>query len=466
MIMVAFQRRWRKSFGVFLLCALCFEYVALPASITYDTSRAVAIIPEPRQLRWLALERELLIHFGLNTFSGKEWGSGRENPKTFNPSNLNALQWVETAKSFDAKAAILVAKHHDGFCLWPSKFTEHSVRQSPWKKGRGDVVRELSDACHKAELAFGVYLSPADLHEPSFGRNSQKYNDFFCNQLRELLTDYGEISQVFFDGANPPGRQQGYDFPRYYRLIRELQPNAVISIRGPDVRWVGNEMGRARESEWSVIPIPKPPLEHDWPDLTAEDLGSRERLKGAKYLHWYPAVADVSLRQGWFWQPNTEATIKSVSELVRIYEDSVGRNAGLQLNIAPDRSGRIPEPDVKRLQEFGDTLRALFGTNLLATTNATVQPMAFHPDGTGTQLVQFRDPKHLRYVVLQEDITKGQRVESFEVTATDANGRNHVFSATTIGWKRILRINVDRIQTLLVTIKQSRDRPIVTLSAF
>lgn len=423
-------------------------------------------IPSSRQVAWQQRELEILVHFGMNTFSGREWGTGREDPKAFSLTNLDCLQWVETAKAFDAKAAILVAKHHDGFCLWPSKFTDHSVRNSPWRNGKGDVVRDFSDACRMAGLAFGVYLSPADLHEPSFGRNSRKYNEFFCNQLRELLTEYGEIAQVFFDGANPPGRQQGYDFPRYYRLIRELQPNAVISIRGPDVRWVGNEIGRARESEWSLIPIPKPPLEHDWPDLTAEDLGSREKLKGAKYLHWYPAVADVSLRRGWFWQPNTEASIKSVNELVRIYEDSVGRNAGLQLNIAPDRSGRIPEPDVKRLKEFGDALRGLFGTNLLATTNATVQPMAFHSDGTASQLVRFRNPMHLRYVVLQEDITKGQRVEEFEVIATDVNGRSHVFSATTIGWKRILRINVETVQTLLVTIKQSRDRPIVSLSAF
>lgn len=447
--------------GVSTLGVFCVSQNIAPAETGSELAVASA-----RQLSWQTNENEVLVHFGINTFAGREWGTGRENPQMFSPGSLNCLQWVECAHTVGAKAVILVCKHHDGFCLWPSKYTEHSVKNSPWRNGEGDVVRELSDACRKAGLAFGVYLSPADLHEPSFGRNSQKYNDFFCNQLRELLTDYGEISQVFFDGANPPGRQQGYDFPRYYRLIRELQPNAVISIRGPDVRWVGNEMGRARESEWSVIPIPKPPLEHDWPDLTAEDLGSRERLKGAKYLHWYPAVADVSLRQGWFWQPNTEATIKSVNELVRIYEDSVGRNAGLQLNIAPDRSGRIPEPDVKRLKEFGDALRALFGTNLLAATNATVHPMAFQPDGTASQLVQLREPRNLRYFVLQEDITKGQRVESFEVIATDANGRSQVFTATTIGWKRILRINMDKIQTMLVTIKQSRDRPIVTLSAF
>jgi alpha-L-fucosidase len=428
--------------------------------------RALNALPSIPQLQWQRREVEVLIHYGVNTFSSREWGTGREDPSLFAPSQLSCDQWVAVALELGAKGVILVCKHHDGFCLWPSKVTRHSIKSSPWKSGTGDVVRELSTACQKAGMAFGVYLSPADLHEPSFGRNSRQYNDLFCNQLRELLTEYGEISQVFFDGANPPGRQQGYDFPRYYRLIRELQPNAVISIRGPDVRWVGNEMGKARESEWSVIPIPKLPLEHDWPDLTAEDLGSREKLKGAKYLHWYPAVADVSLRQGWFWQPNTETTIKSVGELVRIYEDSVGRNAGLQLNIAPDRSGRIPEPDVKRLKEFGDALRGLFGTNLLATTNATIQPMTLHPDGTGFQLVRLRDPMHLRYVVLQEDITKGQRVEDFEVIATDVNGRNHVFSGTTIGWKRILRINVETVQTLLVTIKQSRHRPIVTLSAF
>lgn len=422
--------------------------------------------PSVQQLNWQALEVEVLIHFGINTFVGQEWGTGRESQKLFNPSDVDCVQWVESARAIGAKAAILVCKHHDGFCLWPSKFTEHSVKHSPWKGGKGDVIGELSAACRRAGMAFGVYLSPADLHEPTFGRNSRKYNDFFCNQLRELLTGYGDISQVFFDGANPPGRQQGYDFPRYYRLIRELQPNAVISIRGPDVRWVGNEIGRARESEWSVIPIPKRPSDYHWPDLTAEDLGSQEKIEGAKYLHWYPAVADVSLRQGWFWQPNTESTIKSVPELVRIYEESVGRNAGLQLNIAPDRSGRIPEPDVKRLQEFGDTLKALFSTNHLASTNAVCNPMNVLPDNSGSQTVQFNEPVSLRYVVLQEDITQGQRVENFELTVVDTNGREQMFSATTIGWKRILRVNVSKTHSLKVTINKSRARPIVTVSAY
>ncbi len=175
------------------------------------------------------------------------------------------------SRVLQCQALILVCKHHDGFCLWPSAFTDYSVKASPWRGGKGDLVREVSDACHMAGLGFGIYLSPSDLHEPSFGRDHQKYNDYFCNQLRELLTQYGPISQVFFDGANPPGFKQHYDFPRYYRLIRELQPNAVISVHGPDVRWVGNESGRARATEWSVIPLPRQPEDHDWADMMASD---------------------------------------------------------------------------------------------------------------------------------------------------------------------------------------------------
>ena len=311
--------------------------------------------PSQRQFAWQQREVEALIHFGINTFTAQEWGSGSERPALFNPTDFDPDQWVLAAKAFNAKSITLVAKHHDGFCLWPSKYTDYSVKKSPWRNGNGDLVRELSDACHTAGIGFGIYLSPGDRHEPTFGRNSFRYNDFFCHQLTELLSNYGEITQVFLDGAQPVrDRKQEYDWPRYYKIIRELQPNAVITVYGPDVRWVGNEDGIARDSEWSVIPLPVPPELFEWKDMTAKDLGSNEKIENAKYLHWYPAAADVSIRRGWFWNKATDFSVKTPAQLLDIYEKSVGRNACLQLNITPDTTGRIPDRDLASLQEFGN----------------------------------------------------------------------------------------------------------------
>jgi alpha-L-fucosidase len=429
------------------------------------------VTPTQRQLAWQTREIQALIHFGPNTFTSKEWGSGFESPSVFNPTNLDCGQWVAAAQAAGVQSITLVCKHHDGFCLWPTEFTSFSVKSSPWRAGKGDLVREMSEACRKAGLKFGIYISPADLHEPSYGRNSQQYNDFFCSQLGELLAGYGEICEVFFDGAKPSGRHQVHDFPRYYRLIRELQPNAVITVKGPDVRWVGNEQGTARESEWSVIPLPVPPVEYDWPDLMALDLGSRGKLRGAQFLHWYPAVADVSLRQGWFWQPGRERSLKSLNQLIHIYEHSVGRNAVLMLGLAPNTEGLLPESDVQRLKEFGAAIKAAFATNLLASTNAKSEVLPKPADCLFEQRITFREPQKINYLVLREDITKGQRVEAFEVTVTvattdDREQSQRLFRATTIGNKRILKLNGALVRTLLLHITQSRATPFVQLSAY
>ena len=448
-----------RTTRIFLLCLGLAQH-------SVSSAAPALVVPSPAQLRWQTNEIEALVHFGLNTMTGQEWGSGQEKPQIFSPTNLVAAEWVSTAESFNAKALILVCKHHDGFCLWPSSFTDYSVKASPWRDGKGDLVREVSDACRKTGLGFGIYLSPSDLHEPSFGRDHQKYNDYFCNQLRELLTQYGPISQVFFDGANPPGFKQHYDFPRYYRLIRELQPNAVISVHGPDVRWVGNESGRARATEWSVIPLPRQPEDHDWADMMAEELGSRAKLKGAAALHWYPAVADVSLRQGWFWNETSQTTLKSLDELMRTYEFTVGRNAGLQLNLLPDRTGQIPKADANRLKEFGDRLRASFATNLLSLAAAKPGTMEKRADETWAQSVELGKTATVKYVVLQEDIRKGQRVEKFEVEAIDTFGSSRVLKATTIGWKRILKLEMPQVKMLKVTIRESRAEPWVTVAAY
>jgi len=269
--------------------------------------------PTPQQLAWQESELTMFLHFGINTFTDREWGDGKEDPKLFNPIELDARQWVQVAKDAGFKYMILTAKHHDGFCLWPSEYTEHSVKNSPWRAGKGDVVRELADACQEAGMKMGIYLSPWDRHEQTYG-DSPVYNQYFRNQLTELLTNYGEISEVWFDGAcgeGPNGRRQEYDWQSYYEVIRKLQPNAVIAICGPDIRWVGNEDGVARETEWSV---------QDANPVIHKDIEGKV---------WYPAECDVSIRPGWFWHKSQDDKVKSLEHLLDIYYKSVGRNRTL-----------------------------------------------------------------------------------------------------------------------------------------
>jgi alpha-L-fucosidase len=300
-------------------------------------SNSLTARPSSAQIAWQEREVELFLHFGINTFAGVEWGSGQASPRLFNPTNLDCRQWVDVARSGGARGAVLTVKHHDGFCLWPTDTTDYSVRASPWQVGKGDVVREFADACREAGLAAGLYLSPADLHEPSYGRDHAAYNEFFRRQLRELLTRYGEVSEIWFDGVTPGNLRQQHDWASYYRVIRELQPQTVIVTRGPDVRWVGNEAGIARESDWSVIPLPLPAADHDWPDMIG-DLGSRARWKESSHAHWYPAVATVSLRPGWFWAPGEDHRLRERNELLRFHDQTVGRNDGLLFNVPPDRT--------------------------------------------------------------------------------------------------------------------------------
>lgn len=312
-----------------------------PAAEREMLERAVACVPSPRQLAWQKLEFTAFVHFGVNTFSDREWGTGTESPELFDPAELDAEQWVRTFAEAGMRGVILTAKHHDGFCLWPTAYSPHSVRTSPWRGGRGDVVRDLADACRRHGLRFGFYLSPADLNaiergvygngsekrpssiptpvdgapppRPAFEYTVDDYNRYFLNQLYELLTGYGPVFEVWFDGANPkPGTGQTYDYAAWYDLIRKLAPDAVIAIKGPDVRWVGNEAGESRPDEWSVIPLESPPDENPWRDRTEPDLGSRAKLRGAAALHWYPAEVDVSIRPaGFITRPRTSASSRS-----------------------------------------------------------------------------------------------------------------------------------------------------------
>ena len=319
---------------------------------------AASIAPSPRQLAWQELEFYGFIHFGMNTFTGREWGDGRASPALFDPARLDPDQWAAAFKSAGMQGLILTCKHHDGFCLWPSAHTDYSVKHAPWKGGRGDVVAETAAACRRAGLKFGVYLSPWDRHDPRYGAG-KPYDDYYVAQLTELLTGYGELFCVWLDGAcgeGPNGRRQVYDWPRYYRTIRALQPGAVISVCGPDVRWCGNEAGHCRPSEWSVVPAQLRDAAYTAErsqqaddaafarrvDRTDEDLGSREAIAGAGALAWYPAEVDTSIRPGWFYHPEEDGRVRTADKLLDIYLAAVGGNAALLLNVPPAPDGRWP----------------------------------------------------------------------------------------------------------------------------
>jgi alpha-L-fucosidase len=433
--------------------------------------KAARVVPSDRQMAWQALEFQAFAHFGMDTFTDREWGQGTEDPKLFNPTDFDAGQWVEAVKAAGVRGVIVTAKHHDGFCLWPSRFTAHSVKASPWKNGQGDVVREVADACRKAGLKFGVYLSPWDRHEPSYG-DSPRYNEHFKNQLRELLTGYGEISEVWFDGAcaeGPNGKRQAYDWEGYWSLIRELRPGAVISIMGPDVRWIGNEAGVSRESEWSVIPVAQTddaPAEKDpggiaGLDAMAQDLGSFGRIASVARLGgrllWYPAQVDVSIRPGWFYHPAEDDKVKSLDQLLDIYYTSVGGNGQLLLNIPPDRRGRIHENDVQRLKELGDRLRATFAVNLAAGAKSAaiaVKSAAVEYD--------LGHVKTFNVAMIQEDIRSGQKVESFALDVWDGTDWKEAARATTIGYKRLLRFPSVRAGKARLRILSTRGRAAIS----
>ncbi|NLH17298.1 MAG: alpha-L-fucosidase [Phycisphaerae bacterium] len=435
-------------------------------------TKSVQVRPHPRQIAWQKRELIAFIHFTVNTFTDKEWGEGTEDPKIFNPTELDARQWARVCKEAGIKLIILTAKHHDGFCLWPSAYTEHSVKNSPWKGGKGDVVAELATACKEAGLELGLYLSPWDRHEKSYG-DSPRYNEHFCNQLRELLTNYGPVSEVWFDGAcgeGPNGKKQVYDWPKFNAVVRELAPNAVI-FNGPDVRWVGNESGFARETEWSVVGVKTLDGLGYSLDAQGKDLGSLDILKQSKYMVWYPAETDVSIRPGWFYHASEDSKVKSVKHLLDIYYSSVGRNSLLLLNLPPDRRGLIHENDAARLAEFGKIIRETFKTNLASASKTTTGAdklidgkwdTVWSPgQGKTTMVAEFDlgGPKTFNCVMVQEFIPEGQRVEEFSVEAWDGNVYKPIAKGTTIGYKRLLRFDNTTSGKVRLNILKSRAEP-------
>jgi alpha-L-fucosidase len=456
-------------------------------------AKAANVTASARQLRWQKLELTAFFHFGVNTFTDKEWGDGSESPSIFNPALLNAEQWVRTVKAAGFKQVIITAKHHDGFCLWPTKTTEHSVKSSPWKNGKGDVVREVAEACKKYNVGFGVYLSPWDRNASMYGTDS--YNDFFVKQLTELLTQYGRVDEVWFDGANgegPNGKKQVYDFNRWYAVIRKLQPSATIAIMGPDVRWVGTESGMGREQEWSVIPADENMLEKiadgsqkdvafvPKGDKMEKDLGSREKIRNAKALAWYPAETDVSIRPGWFYHAKEDDKVKSPQRLLDIYFSSVGYNSVLLLNIPPDKNGLLSASDVKSLEGFSVLLKKTFANNLakgaaircsnginanaLLDQSYTTYFTTKVKDTTTTIEFTLPSAKTFDVLNLQENISIGQRVEKFVLEYKDGTEWKQIAEGSTIGYKRLLKFNAVTAKQVRLRILSSRLNP--TLSSF
>ena len=422
--------------------------------------KAAHVVPTPQQLAWQEMEFTAFAHFGVNTFTDREWGEGTEDPKIFNPTAFDADQWVKACKDAGVKILILTCKHHDGFCLWPSKYTEHSVKHSPWRDGKGDVVKEVSDACRRGGVKFGIYISPWDRHEKTYGTDA--YNDYYKNQLRELLTNYGEVAEVWWDGAcgeGPNGKKQVYDFDGCTKIVRQLQPNAVTAICGPDIRWVGNEDGLARETEWSVQPTD---------------------LKGNPQFRWHPAECDVSIRPGWFYHKTEDDKVKSLSHLLTIYYSSIGRNSELLLNIPPDRRGLFHENDVARLRELRATIDATFKTNLAlgksvkASSEADGHAASMIVDGNGATYwtpaagvvqasleIDLGGSSTFDRAMLQEMVSTGQRVSKFKLESWDGQAWKEFTKGTTIGCKRLLRFPPVTTSKVRLTIEDARDCPTI-----
>ena len=463
--------------ALFMLMLLC-------ASISFAQNVKVpapyGVLPSPAQLQWQQMEYYMFIHFGPNTFTDKEWGQGDEDPRIFNPTELDAGQWARTAKAAGMKGIIITAKHHDGFCLWPSKYSTHTVRESAWKNGTGDVLRELSDSCRKYGLKFGVYLSPWDRNHPQYG--TPAYNQVFANMLKEVLTAYGPVFENWFDGANgegPNGKKQVYDWALFNKTVYVYAPHSIIfSDVGPGCRWVGNENGFAGATNWSTLNADNFEPGKGSPGIKALNEGDEDGKS------WIPAEADVSIRPGWFYSPSTNDKVKSVADLMEIYYRSVGRNANLLLNVPVDRRGLIHANDSTRLMDFKKMRAAVFENDLargskvsasnvrgkshkFAATNLTdgnadtywtTDDNVTHASVT----INLGKPVRFNRLVLSEYIALGQRVQSFKVEYFDGDRYRELDRQTTIGYKRILTFTSVNSSQLRITFLQAKASPLIT----
>ena len=430
-------------FAIFLLAN-----IALHA----QDGKIISPLPTRQQLAWHEMEFYLFMHFGPNSFTDKEWGEGNETESIFNPTNLDCRQWCRIAKAAGAKGIIITAKHHDGFCLWPSKYSTHTVRESKWKDGQGDVLRELSKACRESGLKFGVYISPWDRNHPKYG--TPEYNDVFVNMIKEILQNYGPVWELWWDGANgegPNGKKQVYDWRRFENTVRQYSPKTVVfSDIGPDIRWVGNENGIAGDPNWNFLDtagfkrgIGAPPT----------DTLNHGNYNGAK---WLPAECDVSIRPGWFYHAAEDDKVKSPQQLFELYLKSVGRGANLLLNVPPDTRGMIADKDSASLVEFKKLKDENFGNNILKQASTYYE--FSNKDLTGKSLalrsfdansaayainlqnfvVQLQQPAKINCIVLREAIHLGQTVRKFSIVLYNGDKIVSEIPGASVGRKRIL----------------------------
>jgi alpha-L-fucosidase len=450
---------------------------------------AIGPVPSPAQMGWHEMEMNAFIHFTINTFTGLEWGMGGESEKLFNPKQLDANQWVSVLKEAGFKGIILTCKHHDGFCLWPSQYTSHSVKNSPYKEGKGDIVKEVSDACKQQGLKFGIYLSPWDRNHKDYGK--PEYIQYYRNQLKELFTTYGPVFEMWFDGANGGTGYYGganekrtinggtyYDWPATLNEVSTLEPDIIFfSDAGPGVRWVGNERGVAGETNWNTIT----------PDtLYAGKAGIEDLLNTGSEngTHWIPAEVDVSIRKGWFYHPEEDSLVKSPERLLDIYLTSVGRGSTLLLNVPPDQRGLIHENDVKALKGFRELLDNEFKVNL--ALHAKVKADSYRGESDMYSAVNLVDNNNetywttddevtssaieidlnqgqtIKYVLLKEYIRLGQRVKSFEIELWSDGAWKKAAEGTTIGYKRIVKFDPVKADKVRVKINSSKACPVLS----
>jgi len=440
----------------------------------------IAPTPSPAQLAWQQLEYYAFIHFGMNTFTDHEWGEGRAHPDNFNPTALDCRQWARVVKAAGMRGIIVTAKHHDGFCLWPSNTTTYSVKNSKWRDGRGDVLKELSDACKEYGLKFGVYISPWDRNHPLYG--TPRYNRVFKDQWREIGARYGEVFESWLDGANDGKKRMVYDFRGFFETIKTSQPNTVIfSDAGPDIRWVGNEKGYAGETNWALRDN-----EGSFPGFVDEKALTVGDENGTV---WLPAECDVSIRPGWFYHANEDDKLKSVGQLLSIYYDSVGRNANLLLNIGVDRRGLVNENDERRLMEFKHAREEAFRENLagknnlakgkIKATNARGADVRFGAekaidgnaatywatdDGVTVASLEIDFGREIEFntFLAQENIALGQRVKNFSLQIWNGGDWETIARQTTIGYQRILRFPAVKTGKLKFNIESAKACPTIT----
>jgi len=478
--------------GARLMAKTIYDTICRDYSMT-KAPEPFGAVPTIRQLAWQDLEYCGFVHFTVNTFTNKEWGYGDESPSLFNPSDFNADEIAAVARNVGMKGLILTCKHHDGFCLWPSQYTEHSVKKSPWKQGKGDVVKELADACRTYGLKFGIYLSPWDRSQKDYGK--PEYVAFYRNQLRELLTNYGDISEVWFDGANGGDGYYGgaretrtidrttyYGWQETWSLVRQLQPNAVIfSDVGPDVRWVGNENGYAGETCWSTYTPIGERGDAPAPGYTRYQEGIEGHRGGE---HWLPPECDVSIRPGWFYHAGEDTSVKTPAALLDLYFRSVGRNASLLLNVPPDRRGRIHDADARALKGLKRLLDATFADNLVIGARCSASEVRGNDQHFAAQnaidadkesywatddsvteaslIVEFDKPKTFDCIMVQEHIALGQRIEAFSVDVWNEKDWKKSAGGTTVGHKRLLRVAPTTTTKVRLVIIKSGDCPTIS----